>query len=245
MILSKFEHGFRLFNDLQLYNAQFASIPGNLNALTDSASFNIPVYLDNTAAKADTGTGTSTYTAGNFAITTDTNGYIASSLSTAKLTNLVGLTPGTVTNNQDGTYSNTVDATFQQETGWTIAATGAKFVTDSASNGGNKVTSQPASYSIANALGYTVGTGHQLIVLGVGPSNYAVGKTLANVPVHFGDDASLQPQITYSRLLAAVDVGNAAVTANTAAKIVGIVHAPDSSDKWESIGANIESYYGS
>ena len=243
--------GTELFNDLQLFNAQYGGIPNNLNLLTTSGGA-LPVYLDNTyvttglgkAVGSVAGTAGTTYAGTNFApaaAALGTNGL--ASLNGANVTSLSTLVNTiSVVQNGDGTYSaagtgaipaKAADATFNSEVqgGLTPSAT-TTLLTDQASGG-----------TIAGILNYTIPTGHQLDVLGIGQVNAAVGKTLASAPVHFGDKASLQPQITYSRLLAAIDVDLTTTQAN--ARIVGIVHAPDTGDGWESLSGNIESYYSS
>ena len=172
----------------------------------------------------------------------------------AGITKFAQLVAGNITPNADGTYTagGTLSggATFTPE--YVNIATPAALVTDTA-NGlsgtgiaavtptNAAITGVTATGTIASALGYTVPAGHQLIVLGVGSANTAVGKSLASVPVHFGDKGSLQPTFTYSRFLAAVDVDTLNGTAP--AKIVGIVHAPDTTDGWESVYSTIAGYY--
>lgn len=141
--------------------------------------------------------------------------------------------------NSDGTYAATQNATF--DVGTAAAATsGAGAVKGYVTDLGASAT--PATNTIANALGYTLNAGHELIVLGINQGNSAIGKTLAQAPVHFGDKATLQPQLVYSRFLAVFDVDSANGTAP--AKLVGIVHGPSSSDGIEGISANIKGYYG-
>jgi hypothetical protein len=90
-------------------------------------------------------------------------------------------------------------------------------------------------------LKYTTAANHLLIVLGVGPSVTAVGKTLGSVPVFFGDRESLQPEYVYGRFLAAIDVD---YNPNPGpAKLIGIVHAQDITEKWQALANNITGYY--
>ena len=262
--------GANLFTALQRYQTEDYGIPNNLNALVDTTGATLPSYLDNSfngkqavtaslgvtaAAAVPAATGVAyAGTPQNFTLLSAPNSALAlASLAAANLNTLAELQIGTVTPNADGTFS----------AGGAIAASGATFtpevlptsvgyttptqlVTDMTggiayANTGVPTTSTAPGTSIALALGYTVPTNHGLIVLGIGSGNAAVGKTIASVPVHFGDKASLQPTFTYSRFLAAVDVdlsGN-----NAPAKVVGIVHAPDVGDKWESLYSSIASYY--
>ena len=227
--------GVSLFSALQLYQTQNNSLPNNLNTLTDTAGALVN-YLDDTFA--GTSPGSNFAAAGpvtNFKLltgaTTITNA--VGSLKAAGITSVAQLpVSSAIVVNNDGTFTNPVNATFNVETPVALTTT-TKLVTDA-----NATT--PGA-DIATALGYNTPSGHTLIVLGVGTANSAVGKTLANVPVHFGDKAALQPTLTYSRFLAAVDVDTANGTAP--AKIVGIVHAPDTTDKWESVYSTIAGYY--
>jgi type II secretory pathway pseudopilin PulG len=269
------DSGASLFNSLQLFVVSNNGLPNNLNLLTTgsgtTASTNLATYLDNTFASSITPGTAYAGVPTNFtvvtAVTGGTGNYgatgggslttITSSLSKAGATVFSQLPTGTVTPNSDGTYAaggaiGTSGATFTAELPG--VTTPAAFVTDTA-NGlsgptaiavttTNAAVANITAYgTIASALGYTVPNGHQLIVLGVGPSNSAVGKTLSSVPVHFGDKGSLQPTYTYSRFLAAVDVDSLLGTAP--AKIVGIVHAPDTTDGWESLFSSIAGYYAS
>jgi len=223
--------GVSLFSALQLYQTQNNSLPNNLNSLIDLTTSLPATYLDNTFAGKTVGTAYSGIPT-NYALFAPVVGSVANainSLNVAGITLLTSLPTGTVTPNADGTFTPSLpNGTFTPEV---AGAAPALLVTDSTGLGTN----------IATALNYTVPTGHNLIVLGVGAANSAVGKTLANVPVHFGDKASLQPTLTYSRFLAAVDVD--AKNGTAPAKIVGIVHAPDITDKWESVYSTIQGYY--
>ncbi len=99
-------------------------------------------------------------------------------------------------------------------------------------------------YTIANILGYTVPTGHQIIVLGVGQSNSAIGKTIASSPVVFaingGAGGTSLPQLVYSRYFAAIDVD--AANGTSAAKMIGIIYG-DGSMQLEGISTTITNYY--
>ena len=222
--------GSNLFTALQRYQVEDFSVPSNLNALVQPDGATIAPYLDNSWSSGVT----------NFAAFTalSTPGALQS-LAAAGITSYATLPAGTSSTNPDGTFANSLSsgATFTPET---LGVTPTVLVTDT-TGGGTATPAQAAAHtSIAGALGYNVPTNHALIVLGVGASNTAVGKTLASVPVHFGDKASLQPTYTYGRFLAAVDVDTTGVQP---AKVVGIVHAPDTTDKWESLYSSIAGYY--
>jgi type II secretory pathway pseudopilin PulG len=196
--------GSNLFTALQRYQVENASIPSNLNALVDTTGNTLSTYLDNSWVTG--GTGHTNFSALSGASTT---GALAS-LAAAGINSYAVLPIGASSLLPDGTFSNTLSsgATFTPET---LGVTPTVLVTDSV--GGLTATpAQAAAHtSIAGALGYNVPTNHALIVLGVGASNTAVGKTLASVPVHFGDKGNLQPTYTYSRFLAAVDVDTTGV----------------------------------
>lgn len=244
------DSGSALYSALTLYQTQNLSYPQNLNLLSNTTGTTAaPLsYLDN----GFTANTTNFSAISDVANATDGSGNIASSLSNAGITKVALLPTGGVTVNADGTYTATgniaaAGATFTPEiVGATInsAVSNNKFITDSV--GGYIYTNAGyggvAKKGISGALGYNVPNGHRMIVLGVGAANSAVGKSLASVPVHFGDKGSLQPTYTYSRFLAAVDVD--ATDAQQAAKIVGIVHAPDTGDQWESLYSSIAGYYG-
>ena len=250
------DSGSNLFTALAMYNNQFNGIPNNLNTLIDASSQAPSLYLDNTAANATNvaaavAAGAATPFVGtptNFAAFTPITGSLANanaSLAAANVTLVAQLPYGTVSTNPDGTITNTVSATFSPEKLNVSLGVTTPLVSDIKS-GLNYTTTNyigGQNTSISGVLGYNVPSGHSLIVMGVGAGNSAVGKSLASVPVHFGDKGSLQPQLTYSRFLAAIDVDSAAGTAP--AKIVGIVHAPDFGDKWESLYSSIASYYQS
>ncbi len=244
------DSGASLFNSLQLYAVTNNGLPNGLNVLTSSATSAgiIPNYLDNNFVNTQTSATTlATITPVNFGTVTG-SAAILGSLNAANFTTATALSATNFSYaNSDGTYgfSSGGSATFDPEiTAAAITAT-TNFVSDTA--GGKDYTT--ANYaggqntSISGVLGYKVPTNHVLIVLGVGQSNAAIGKTLSSVPVHFGDKGSLQPTYTYSRFLAAVDVDTSGQ--NAPAKIVGIVHAPDIGDKWESLFSSISGYYKS
>ena len=235
--------GADLYNALALYQTQYNGYPNGLNTLTTSASSTPALvhYLDNTFSSGGTDFGPT-----NFSLLTATSSSMAlASLKAAGITSFTSLAQGGVTVNGDGTFTAdsgiaTSGATFTPEVSTTTTGTPAQFVTDS--QGGVNYTAYAGTKNgISSALNYNVPTGHALIVLGVGPSNSAVGKSLASVPVHFGDSPSLQPTLTYSRFLAAFDVDTTLGTAP--AKLVGIVHAPDIGDQWESVYSTIAGYY--
>jgi type II secretory pathway pseudopilin PulG len=265
--------GADLYNALATYQASGKGLPNNLNVLTDAVG-SLPNYIDNswvTAAPAATAAAASVAAAAvvpqNFSATAlGSTAGITSSLAAAGINHVAGLPPVATAYSwtfTDGTFNNTGNngATFTPEIP-NIAVT--NYVTDKQTLGLYLYTTlggtpaicagvSPAPVTcpnagIANALNYTPGTGfavpanHQMIVLGIGSANQAVGKTLAAVPVHFGDKGSLQPQYTYSRFLAAIDVDT---TGADAAKLIGIVHAPDTGDQWESLYSSISSYYQS
>ena len=236
-----------------------------------AATATLATYLDNTFASAIgaglgvpyagtptnfTALGAVVAGAGNYGATAQPTplANAIKSLNVAGITKFAELVADNITPNVDGTYTAgaalTGGATFTPEA--VNIATPAALVTDTANglSGVNPAATIAATATlgartpngtIASALGYTVPNGHQLVVLGVGSANTAVGKSLAAVPVHFGDKGSLQPTYTYSRFLAAVDVDTLAGTAP--AKIVGIVHAPDTTDGWESVYSTIAGYY--
>ena len=254
------DSGSALFTGLERYVVEDFGLPNNLNILQTGVAAAAPANtLDNAFAGTTIGGAIVastpavfatpyTWTAGNsnFNIVPSTAN-IQASLVKAGITLVSTLAANQTTPNADGTFTNTTGATFAPEVPNLAIGTVTNFVTDSGL--GVNYVSGVAPYangqntSISGVLGYSVPTGHSLIVLGVGATNTAVGKTLASVPVHFGDKASLQPTYTYSRFLAAVDVDGTA--ANAAAKVVGIVHAPDTTDQWESLYSSIAGYYAS
>ena len=238
---------------MQRYQNEDYGLPNNLNLLLVGAnSAAIPTviapFLDNsfTTSNANfklTASGTNAIWTASAIASANT------SLGQANITTFAALSSaGPSTTNADGTFANalTNGVTFTPEATGIPIANANVFVTDTqggvdyATNAGLYANSQ--TNSISGALNYAVPSGHALVVLGVGAANSAVGKTLASVPVHFGDKGNLQPTYTYSRFLAAVDVD---ITNGTAAKIVGIVHAPDTGDKWESLYSSISGFYGS
>ena len=266
------DSGASLFNSLQLYAVSNNGLPNGLNLLTDKLVATAPIsYLDNSFNNTTANTGaagvgygvTATNSTTNFALLDPTTapkaGTLAkaiTSLQNAGVTKLATLPAGTVAVNADGTFTAgggilNNGATFTPEIAPASITATTTLVTDTVNGlaGGTPVVGAnglTANGSIAGALGYTPATGHQLIVLGVGQANAAIGKTLSSVPVHFGDKGSLQPTYTYSRFLAAVDVDTAGVTGTVqAAKMVGIVHAPDTTDGWESLYSSISAYYQS
>ena len=251
------DSGSALYSGLSTYQVQFQGLPNGLNSLLEGTGAFPASYLDNTfvtgatsAAPIYPATPSLTDTT-NFRIytpvtpATATAGNELASLNAAGITKLASLPTGTVTLNTDGTYTPSgaiagTGATFTAEIAPATLTAASLFVSDANAAQGT---------DIATALNYTVPANHALIVLGVGASNAAIGKTLATVPVHFGDKGTLQPQLTYSRFLAAVDVdksvgsGTVANPSPKAAKIIGIVHAPDTGDKWESLYSSISNYY--
>ena len=267
--------GADLYNALAMYQTNTTSLPNNLNLLTDNSAAAvtaIPNYIDNTGVNAGVKTAATAAAAAaanvptNFAITTPaaagTVAGIIGSLKQAGI-NLYATLPTAAANYSymvaDGTFVNTAvnGATFTTE--GTGVTTPLAFVTDKQNQGAYTLNSAtclanaPATITcpnggIANALNYTPGKGfgtpanHQMIVLGIGAANSAVGNSLTSVPVHFGDKGNLQPQYTYSRFMVAIDVD---ATGSDPAKMIGIVHAPDTNDQWESLYSSISGYYGS
>ena len=226
--------GADLYNALAEYQALNGGYPNNLNSLNTGGG--LAQFLDDSFAGAGT-------PSSNFLSTALTSNGLAS-LNGAGIFYVATLNTGTSSSNGDGTFSFSLSngATFTPEIPGKQLAAGTLLATDSLGGLTAAAGSTTAPYtSISAALGgYTVVTGHQLIVLGVGPVNSAIGKTLGSVPVHFGDQPVLQPTYTYSRFLAAFDVDQAG---GSNAKLVGIVHAPDTGDKWESVYSSISSYY--
>jgi type II secretory pathway pseudopilin PulG len=264
--------GADLFAALSIYQSQNAGLPNNLNLLTDKLVAAAPLsYLDNTFATQAVGAAYGSIAAnsttnfalltapaanaGNYGAAAGPAGFLANaitSLQGAGITRVAISPAGTITPNADGTYTAglgiaAAGATFTPEVLGTAITPTTTLVTDNV-QGLSGVNPLAGAGTIATALGYTPANGHQLIVLGVGAGNAAVGKSLAAVPVHFGDKGSLQPTYTYSRFLAAVDVDTLGTGVNGAvqpAKIVGIVHAPDVTDGWESLFTSIAGYYAS
>ena len=246
------DSGAALFNALQVYQASYQSFPQGLNILTAGTS-TAPLgttaapYLDNTAQTATAWATTVLPT--NFTAFSDVAGGIAKSLSQAGINYVTSLPQGLTVTNPDGTFKQiggiaTNGATFTAENPSTIISNTSttSFVTDTI-NSGLYVSGAANSSGIANALLYTTpvaDSNHKMIVLGIGQGNSAINKTLASVPIHFGDKASLQPANTYSRFMAAFDVDTTGVNA---AKLIGIVHAPDVGDQWESLYSSLNAYY--
>jgi len=99
--------------------------------------------------------------------------------------------------------------------------------------------------TIGNMLGYKIPAGHAIIVLGIGSLNSAIGKTMAQAPVVFAATPTAQPQLAYSRYLAAFDVDASHPQYDDnlkAAKLVGIVFGP-SSMMFEGTGSSISNFY--
>ncbi len=94
--------------------------------------------------------------------------------------------------------------------------------------------------TIANLLGYSLNTGHSIIVLGINQRNSAIGKTLAQAPVVMPISQTTQPQLVYGRYLAAFDVDSA--NGSAPAKLVGVVYG-SAQMRLESVGTSIQDYY--
>ena len=207
------------------------------NTLVDSSG-SPATYLDNYFTQVPVGT----YSGlpNNFKLLPTLNVAMAlASLQAAGVSSLTSLPAASVTTRPDGSYSVNLlkGATFTPETAAVATSLVTKLVTDS---NRKHVFGATPGIDIAAALSYNIPSGHNVIVLGVGPSVSAIGKTVAQAPMFIRDIASLNPAITYGRFLLAVDVD---VTNGTAAKMLGVVHAQDALEGWQALTSNIEGYY--
>jgi prepilin-type N-terminal cleavage/methylation domain-containing protein len=233
------------------------SYPANLDALLDSTGA-LSITLDDSYAAQGTTT-VNSYTSGNFAlmtVTTGSNANALKSLNAAGIYNVAYMPQnGTYTlsgNNwsyQPGAASTTGDnATYfvEKSTYLNKTLTATTLVTSNDASIGvtaNTATAVGVGAAIANALNYNspLAGNSAIVVLGIGQGSSLIGQNLTSAPVHFGDKSILQPQLVYSRFLAAFDVDT---SGSTAAKFIGIVHAPDKGDGWESLSSSINGYYG-
>jgi Tfp pilus assembly protein PilE len=83
----------------------------------------------------------------------------------------------------------------------------------------------------------TTGAAGKYILLGVGALSDMNGKTMLDAPVHFPRDASANPETTYSRFLAVIQITDGA-SALTRAKLVGVI-APDAAG----LSGELDSYF--
>jgi type II secretory pathway pseudopilin PulG len=78
-----------------------------------------------------------------------------------------------------------------------------------------------------------------VVVLGVGQNSQMVGYVMQSAPIHFPDNPSITPNVVYSRFLGAFAVDSTGINK---AKLIGIVHAPDTQEGWESLYTNVSNF---
>jgi len=247
-------------NAMLQYYANYGAYPNNLDILSDNQD-QVVQYLDDTTivGKPYGATSTGAYVLGystNFGTMQDVGGTMTASLAKVGITRVFRLKAGKVVANADGTWCVTsgtdcsaqvFDATYEsQAEALPLVNDGTKtymYVSDSC--GGFWV--EGNNNCIANILGYRtpeIDLGdratHMLILLGINQNNAMVTKTIANAPVHFPDNPSVNPKIVYSRFLAAFDVDmtpncTKLPTGCAPAKLVGVVVGPDASKGWQTV----------
>jgi type II secretory pathway pseudopilin PulG len=227
--------GNSLASALLQYQALKGSYPQNLDALvTGTAGSAIASYLDD-----------SYWTGGTsvkiFGTITNTTG-IQKSLAQAGILSVAFNQAGTQGTANDGTPTNSINPTFASATlnnkidGTT--PTPGLWVT-SAVNGTSDSGATIYKLFYPSAVNTGLPGGMNVIVLGVGQENSAVGVTLSSAPVYFSDKAVANPNVTYGRFLAAFLVDT---TGTAPAQLLGIVHAADTIDGWQNLSSNISGF---
>ena len=83
--------------------------------------------------------------------------------------------------------------------------------------------------ALARCITFNLSTTGRFVVLGVGPRNSMIGKTVQSAPVHFPDQTVINPEYAYMRFCAIFRVSDSAVGANiTQATLVGVAPIMDS-----------------
>lgn len=243
------------FSALTLYQTNNGGYPNNLDLLADAAGALDPTLDDNMALGKAQPMNYKVATLTAAQITNVANSLSAAGINTVVPSPHVGVT---YTTNADGTYKTSIDpvsVTFDPAFANTApinVSAAAGFVTtwDGMFKDICSTTTTPACASmmmgpytgqtVANLLGYSLNTGHYIILLGINQRNSAIGKTLAQAPVVVPNGQSTQPHLVYSRYLAAFDVDAANGTAP--AKLVGVVYG-NAQMRLESVGTSIQDYY--
>ena len=228
------DSGASLASSLQQYASLKGGYPQNLDSLMSDASTLVTDLDDHVFTGGKTTFGTVTTTTKN----------IIPSLNAAGILSVAWNSAGSQSLAADGTPVNTINPTFdpavtlnQLVSAQTKLATSAD--ANGAADGGLTI------YKLFYPAATTLPANTNVVVFGVGQSNSAVGTTLTNVPVHFGDTAFNKQNVTYGRFLAAFLVDSStpvAGTPATPAQFLGIVHAPDTNDRWESLGSSISNF---
>ena len=220
------------------YQALKGGYPQNLDALSIGTGTTPVSYLDDSVlTTATTNFGTITNTAN-----------IVNSLQQAGILSIAFNQEGTQSITTDGTPTNTINPTFT--TGTTInhliSGTGPSpkvwvtSTTPGTATSDNGATIYKLFYPAAYAANSNaMPANRNVIVLGVGQENSAIGVTLSSAPVYFSDKAIANPNVTYGRFLAAFLVDTSGVAP---AQLIGIVHAPDTGDGWQSLSSNISGF---
>ena len=233
-----------LINQIQLYQAQKNSLPNGWDLLTDAGGAPLN-YLDNSGYRG-------ALTSANFTVFPDPGGQIHKSLAAAGITTGGFGTQANEVTLEDGSYAlctgaaqgltqvspatcgQPQDATYKSFTlPPTPIVAGTRLVTAAQDGTGQAILTALRSNS---RLGSGALAGYDgVIVLGIGQNSQMVGTVMQAAPTHFPDNASIVPNIVYSRFLAAFAVDS---SGNKAARLIGIVHAVDQGG-WESLYTDV------
>ncbi len=229
--------GNSLASALLQYQALKGAYPQNLETLTPGTGSVMASDLDDSYWTKNNITGVPQ----NFGLLSS-NPAIQKSLQLAGIYNVAWNQAGQQATNPDGTPTNSINPTFATARLNNLVSAQTKFVTDS-----NTVTPGLTIYNLFYPSAQVLPNNSDnsgtkaVIVFGVGQDNSAVGVTLSSAPVYFSDKAVANENVTYGRFLAAFLVDTA--TTNVApAQLIGIAHASDTTDGWQSLSNNIAGF---
>jgi len=207
------------------YQALYASYPNNWDSLTDSTGAVITYFAGGAAMPAGTASASSSANGGNGEVT-------AITLTPAEISALtgVGITQVQTMVASGGTPGNgsPFDPTFNYYTAAVptpVSIGGTGGLTTLA---GLDPTAGTTSTAYLRCVALNLPVTGRYVVLGIGPRNSMVGKTIQTPPVHFGDQPVLNPEYGYERLVAIFKVSDSAAPAFTQAQFVGAAPIHDS-----------------